>query len=74
MLILWSVYLATSADKHRVSTSGGSGDLAADVQYHRSPCKDYVDSAVRQMLSLHVSQPAGDILCFMTGQEDIEIT
>src|SRR5271168_4747167 len=45
-----------------------------DVQYHRSPCEDYVDSAVRQILAIHVSQPAGDILCFMTGQEDIEIT
>jgi pre-mRNA-splicing factor ATP-dependent RNA helicase DHX38/PRP16 len=45
-----------------------------DVQYHRSPCEDYVDSAVRQILAIHVSSPAGDILCFMTGQEDIEIT
>jgi pre-mRNA-splicing factor ATP-dependent RNA helicase DHX38/PRP16 len=45
-----------------------------DIQYHRSPCEDYVDSAVRQILAIHVSQPAGDILCFMTGQEDIEIT
>src|SRR5277367_3234420 len=45
-----------------------------DVQYHRSPCEDYVDSAVRQILAIHVSQPAGDILCFMTGQEDIEVT
>ena len=48
--------------------------FAVDVQYHRSPCEDYVDSAVRQILAIHVSQPAGDILCFMTGQEDIEIT
>jgi pre-mRNA-splicing factor ATP-dependent RNA helicase DHX38/PRP16 len=45
-----------------------------DIQFHRSPCEDYVDSAVRQILAIHVSQPAGDILCFMTGQEDIEIT
>ena len=45
-----------------------------DIQYHRSPCEDYVDSAVRQVLAIHVSQPPGDILVFMTGQEDIEIT
>jgi pre-mRNA-splicing factor ATP-dependent RNA helicase DHX38/PRP16 len=45
-----------------------------DIQFHRSPCEDYVDSAVRQILAIHVSQPAGDVLCFMTGQEDIEIT
>ncbi|KAG8527024.1 DEAH-box RNA helicase prp16 [Bacidia gigantensis] len=45
-----------------------------DIQFSRTPCEDYVDSAVKQILAIHVSQPAGDILCFMTGQEDIEIT
>lgn len=45
-----------------------------DIQYSRSPCEDYVDSAVRQVLAIHVSQPKGDILVFMTGQEDIEVT
>jgi pre-mRNA-splicing factor ATP-dependent RNA helicase DHX38/PRP16 len=33
-----------------------------------------VDSAVKQTLAIHLSQPAGDILVFMTGQEDIEVT
>ena len=45
-----------------------------DIQYSRSPNEDYVDSAVRQVLAIHVSQPVGDILVFMTGQEDIECT
>ncbi|KAI9890784.1 MAG: DEAH-box RNA helicase prp16 [Vezdaea aestivalis] len=45
-----------------------------DIQYSRSPCEDYVDSAVKQVLAIHVSQDAGDILVFMTGQEDIEAT
>ncbi|KAI1916157.1 DEAH-box RNA helicase prp16 [Ophidiomyces ophidiicola] len=45
-----------------------------DIQYSRSPCEDYVDSAVKQVLAIHVSQGAGDILVFMTGQEDIEAT
>ena len=45
-----------------------------DIQYSRSPCEDYVDSAVKQVLAIHVSQGPGDILVFMTGQEDIEIT
>lgn len=45
-----------------------------DIQYSKSPCEDYVDSAVRQVLAIHVSQPTGDILVFMTGQEDIEVT
>ena len=45
-----------------------------DIQYARSPCEDYVDGTVKQVLAIHVSQGAGDILVFMTGQEDIEIT
>lgn len=45
-----------------------------DVMFHRSPVEDYVDQAVQQVLAIHVSQGAGDILVFMTGQEDIEVT
>jgi pre-mRNA-splicing factor ATP-dependent RNA helicase DHX38/PRP16 len=45
-----------------------------DINYSRSPCEDYVDAAVKQVLAIHVSQGAGDILVFMTGQEDIETT
>ncbi|KAF4552613.1 Pre-mRNA-splicing factor ATP-dependent RNA helicase prp16-like protein [Elsinoe fawcettii] len=45
-----------------------------DIQYSKTPCEDYVDAAVRQVLAIHVSQGSGDILVFMTGQEDIEVT
>ena len=45
-----------------------------DVMFHRSPVEDYVDQAVQQVLAIHVGKPAGDILVFMTGQEDIEAT
>ena len=45
-----------------------------DLNYHKTPCEDYVDACVQQIIKIHVSQPKGDILCFMTGQEDIEIT
>ncbi|VUC20537.1 unnamed protein product [Clonostachys rosea] len=45
-----------------------------DVMFHRSPVEDYVDQAVQQVLAIHVSMDQGDILVFMTGQEDIEIT
>ena len=33
-----------------------------------------MDSAVKQVLQIHLSLPPGDILVFMTGQEDIEVT
>ncbi|EPX75102.1 ATP-dependent RNA helicase Prp16 [Schizosaccharomyces octosporus yFS286] len=45
-----------------------------DVMFSKIPCTDYVEAAVRQALQIHLSQPAGDILIFMTGQEDIEAT
>lgn len=45
-----------------------------DTHFSRTPCEDYVDSAVKQVLAIHVSQGPGDILVFMTGQEDIEAT
>lgn len=45
-----------------------------DLHFSRTPCEDYVDSAVKQILAIHVSQGPGDILVFMTGQEDIEAT
>ena len=45
-----------------------------DVLYNKTPVEDYVDSAVQQIIKIHVSEGKGDILCFMTGQEDIEIT
>ncbi|KAJ2359466.1 Pre-mRNA-splicing factor ATP-dependent RNA helicase PRP16 [Coemansia erecta] len=44
-----------------------------DVMFSKSPCEDYVDSAVRQALTIHLSQAPGDILVFMTGQEDVEV-
>lgn len=33
-----------------------------------------MEASVKQILSIHLSQPQGDILVFMTGQEDIEAT
>ena len=45
-----------------------------ETMYSKTPQEDYVDSAVKQALKIHVSAGVGDILIFMTGQEDIEAT
>ncbi|KAF6765883.1 pre-mRNA splicing factor [Ephemerocybe angulata] len=45
-----------------------------EIFHSKSPCEDYVDAAVKEVLRIHLSLPAGDVLVFMTGQEDIEIT
>ncbi|CAD6906505.1 unnamed protein product [Tilletia controversa] len=42
--------------------------------YHTpAPLQDWTDAALRTILQIHTSKPApGDILVFLTGQEDIE--
>ncbi|UKK01277.1 DEAD-box family helicase [Theileria orientalis] len=44
------------------------------IEYMRSVSNDYVESAVEKCISIHISQPPGDVLIFMTGQDDINIT
>lgn len=43
-----------------------------DIYYTKSPEADYVEAAVITALQIHVTQPSGDILIFLTGQEEIE--
>ncbi|CAD7699242.1 unnamed protein product [Ostreobium quekettii] len=43
-----------------------------DIMYTKAPEADYVDAAVVTVLQIHVTQPTGDILVFLTGQEEIE--
>jgi len=45
-----------------------------DVQFSKSSVEDYLDAAVKQAITIHLGSPPGDILIFMTGQEDIEAT
>ena len=40
----------------------------------KNPQEDYVEAAINQVLEIHMTYPPGDILVFMTGQEDIETT
>lgn len=40
----------------------------------QTPQEDYVEAAVKQALQIHLSGLMGDILIFMPGQEDIEVS
>ena len=40
----------------------------------QTPQEDYVEAAVKQALQVHLSGMVGDILIFMPGQEDIEVS
>jgi len=47
--------------------------FSVDVYYTKAPEADYLDAAVVSVLHIHISQPVpGDILVFLTGQEEIE--
>lgn len=45
-----------------------------DTLFSKNSCEDYVDSAVKQALQIHLQPTIGDMLIFMPGQEDIEVT
>lgn len=47
-----------------------------EVFYSKISCSDYVETAVKQVVTIHLAnnKSDGDILVFMTGQEDIEAT
>lgn len=45
-----------------------------ETLFSKNPVEDYVDAAVKQALQIHLQPPSGDILVFMPGQEDIEVT
>lgn len=44
-----------------------------EIFHGRTPVEDYVDAAVKQAVKIHLGAIDGDILIFMTGQEDIEV-
>ncbi|PQQ16303.1 pre-mRNA-splicing factor ATP-dependent RNA helicase DEAH7 [Prunus yedoensis var. nudiflora] len=43
-----------------------------NILYSKTPCEDYVEGAVKQAMTIHITSPPGDILIFMTGQDEIE--
>ncbi|XP_053377201.1 pre-mRNA-splicing factor ATP-dependent RNA helicase DHX16-like [Mercenaria mercenaria] len=43
-----------------------------DIYYTKAPEADYIDTAVVSVLQIHCTQDEGDILVFLTGQEEIE--
>lgn len=45
-----------------------------EIYFTRSPEADYLDAAIVSVLQIHATQPLlGDILVFLTGQEEIEL-
>ncbi|KAL5594119.1 hypothetical protein BROUX41_001165 [Berkeleyomyces rouxiae] len=43
-----------------------------EVLYSREPESDYMEAALLTVMQIHLSEPKGDILLFLTGQEEID--
>jgi pre-mRNA-splicing factor ATP-dependent RNA helicase DHX16 len=43
-----------------------------DIHYTSQPEANYLSAAITSIFQIHTSQPKGDILVFLTGQEEIE--
>ncbi|XP_034553745.1 pre-mRNA-splicing factor ATP-dependent RNA helicase DHX16 [Notolabrus celidotus] len=43
-----------------------------DIFYTKAPEADYLEACVVSVLQIHVTQAPGDVLVFLTGQEEIE--
>lgn len=43
-----------------------------EIMYSREPESDYLDAALVTVMTIHLTEPPGDILLFLTGQEEID--
>ncbi|KAL2041134.1 hypothetical protein N7G274_006078 [Stereocaulon virgatum] len=43
-----------------------------DTLFLEEPAEDYVERAVKTVFDIHAGEPAGDILMFLTGREEID--
>ncbi|EMD33542.1 hypothetical protein CERSUDRAFT_76747 [Gelatoporia subvermispora B] len=43
-----------------------------ETRYQAQPDPDYVKMAIRMVMKIHTSEPPGDVLLFLTGEEEVE--
>ncbi|CAH1762214.1 12048_t:CDS:10 [Entrophospora sp. SA101] len=43
-----------------------------EIYYTPQPERDYLEAAIRTVIQIHVSEDPGDVLLFLTGEEEIE--
>ncbi|CAG8478414.1 12463_t:CDS:2 [Acaulospora colombiana] len=43
-----------------------------EIYYTPEPERDYLEAAIRTVMQIHECEPSGDILLFLTGEEEIE--
>lgn len=73
------VVMSATLDVHKLTSYFPTAPLLSisgrlypvKVHYAPSPVSDYVMEAAQTALRLHLSEPEGDILCFLTGEKEI---
>ena len=45
---------------------------SVEIFYTAQPERDYLEASLRTVLQIHATEPEGDILLFLTGEEEIE--
>ena len=71
-------YFGIANDKDGASSSGAplfkvpGRTHPVEVFYTQEPEPDYVEAAIRTVLMIHRAEDPGDILLFLTGEEEIE--
>lgn len=43
-----------------------------EIYYTQEPERDYLEASIRTVVQIHVIEPIGDVLVFLTGEEEIE--
>jgi pre-mRNA-splicing factor ATP-dependent RNA helicase DHX15/PRP43 len=43
-----------------------------DVYFSKDPENDYVEATIKTVVTIHENEPEGDVLVFLTGEEEIE--
>ncbi|XP_074597398.1 ATP-dependent RNA helicase pea [Brevipalpus obovatus] len=46
--------------------------FAVEILYTKEPETDYLDASLITVMQIHLTEPPGDILLFLTGQEEID--
>ena len=45
-----------------------------EVLYTKAPEADYLDAALVTVMQIHLTEPEGDVLLFLTGQDEIVVS
>lgn len=57
-----------------ISERGATGcSFQVEVMYATQPEADYLEAALITVMEIHLREPAGDVLVFLTGQEEIDM-